>query len=64
MIGKIKRKFNPRWYDLYKLWLKYNVKNDVVFCLYSYLCADDGDESDDTSFAIGILVTGKSLNDY
>ncbi|GJZ87765.1 hypothetical protein Tco_0659375 [Tanacetum coccineum] len=53
MIGKIKRKFNPGWFDLYKPWLEYSVKNDVVFCLYCYLCADDGEESDDTSFTIG-----------
>jgi hypothetical protein len=53
MIGKIKRKFNPGWFDLYKSWLEYSVKNDAVFCLYCYLCADDGEEGDDTSFTIG-----------
>lgn len=53
MIGKIKRKFNPCWFDRYKPWLEYSVKNDSVFCLYCYLCAYDGDESADTSFTIG-----------
>ena len=53
VIGKAKRKFNPIWFDLYKPWLEYSVKNDAVFCLYCYLCADDIGDNDDTSFTIG-----------
>ncbi|KAL4562252.1 hypothetical protein LXL04_034450 [Taraxacum kok-saghyz] len=53
VIGKAKRKFNPFWFDLYKSWLEYSVKNDAAFCLYCYLCADDIGDNDDTSFTIG-----------
>ena len=34
VIGKVKRRFNPNWFNLYKPWLEYSVKGDAAFCLY------------------------------
>lgn len=53
VIGTSKRRFNPSWFDLYKPWLEYSVKEDAAFCLYCYLCADEAGERDDTSFTTG-----------
>ena len=49
-ISRKKRKFNVKWFKLYKPWLEYSVKGDAAYCLYCYLCADNVAQSDDTSF--------------
>ena len=53
VIGKHKKRFSFVSLDLYKPWLEYSVKEDAAFCLYCYLCANDDEENDDTSFTTG-----------
>ncbi|XP_056689223.1 uncharacterized protein [Spinacia oleracea] len=41
LIGGLKRRFNPDWYDTYGDWLKYSILKDDVFCRYCYLFKSD-----------------------
>ena len=50
-IGKVLRRFNPKWFDLYGDWLEYSVEKEKAFCLYCYLFRDQaGNQGGSDSF--------------
>ncbi|KAL9840521.1 putative transcription factor and/or regulators TTF-type(Zn) family [Arabidopsis thaliana] len=50
-IGKVLRRFNPKWFDLYGDWLEYSVDKEKAFCLYCYLFRDQaGNQGGSDSF--------------
>ncbi|AEE82778.1 putative protein [Arabidopsis thaliana] len=51
VIGKVLRRFNPKWFDLYGDWLEYSVEKEKAFCLYCYLFRDQaGNQGGSDSF--------------